>query len=572
MPNQRKTLWQDLTQDSAFDVVVVGGGVNGIGTYREMALQGLRVLLVERGDFASGCSAAPSRMIHGGLRYLENGEFDLVRESLRERDALLQNAPHMVHPLPTVIPITSTFSGLFNAGASFLGLSRKPARRGAVPIKLGLGLYDWVTRKRRLMPKHSFAGPKATRRDWPDLMAEAKYTATYHDAWIGYPERLCLEMIADVTAANPRCLALNYADLSRDETGFCVTCQVTGQKVAVTPKLVVNATGAWLDETVRELGGAKQTPMVEGTKGSHLILDHPTLHRALNGSMVFFENDDGRVCIVFPFHDRVLAGSTDIRVQKPGRVRCEPEEADYILTSLRGVFPDLTFAVSQIVFSYSGIRPLPQSTQDFTGRISRGHDIRLLDGAVPQLCMIGGKWTTFRAFAAQVCDQALAILGHTRRSDTLALAIGGGAGFKGQSTRVTQSLRAEHGLSAARATHLLKRYGSAAPKIAAACPPDDRPIATNTEYSRAELAYLVRREHVLSLSDLALRRTDLAISGVISDQIITALAEIFATETGLPPDAVAVQRKALMDELQDYHGVSAETLKSRNTERTAQCA
>ena len=98
MPDQRKTDWQALAQDGAFDVVVVGGGVNGIGTYRELALQGLRVLLVERGDFASGCSAAPSRMIHGGLRYLENGEFDLVRESLQERDALLRNAPHMVRP------------------------------------------------------------------------------------------------------------------------------------------------------------------------------------------------------------------------------------------------------------------------------------------------------------------------------------------------------------------------------------------------------------------------------------------------------------------------------------------
>ena len=140
MPEQRDDNLDQIRRDGAFDVIVVGGGINGIGVFRELALQGLRVLLVERRDFCSGCSAAPSRMIHGGLRYLENGEFNLVRESLRERDALLVNAPHMVRPLPTTIPITSVFSGLLNAAAGFLGLSSKPASRGALPIKIGLSL------------------------------------------------------------------------------------------------------------------------------------------------------------------------------------------------------------------------------------------------------------------------------------------------------------------------------------------------------------------------------------------------------------------------------------------------
>jgi len=138
MPEQRDENLEQIRRDGAFDVIVVGGGINGIGVFRELALQGLRVLLIERWDFCSGCSAAPSRMIHGGLRYLENGEFDLVRESLRERDALLVNAPHMVRPLGTTIPITSLLSGLLNAAAGFLGLSSRPASRGALPIKIGL--------------------------------------------------------------------------------------------------------------------------------------------------------------------------------------------------------------------------------------------------------------------------------------------------------------------------------------------------------------------------------------------------------------------------------------------------
>ena len=142
----RPEFTERIRKDPVFDAVVIGGGVNGIGVYRDLSLQGLRVLLVEKNDFCSGCSAASSRMIHGGLRYLENGEFGLVRESLRERDALLRNAPHLVRPLPTVIPIATFGSGLFNSAATLFGLKGKPSARGVLPVILGLSLYDWVTR------------------------------------------------------------------------------------------------------------------------------------------------------------------------------------------------------------------------------------------------------------------------------------------------------------------------------------------------------------------------------------------------------------------------------------------
>ena len=186
MPEPRAESFAALREDGAFDVIVVGGGINGIGVYRELALQGLRVLLVERNDFCSGCSAAPSRMIHGGLRYLENGEFDLVRESLRERDALLRNAPHLVRPLPTAIPITSVFSGLMNGVANFLGRSGRPAKRGAVPVKIGLSIYDWVSRKHRVLPRHRFLSARDTLRRWPKLMPKVRFSAVYCDAWISH--------------------------------------------------------------------------------------------------------------------------------------------------------------------------------------------------------------------------------------------------------------------------------------------------------------------------------------------------------------------------------------------------
>ncbi len=204
-----------IRQNGSFDVIVVGGGINGIGTFRDLALQGLRVLLVERDDFCSGCSAAPSRMIHGGLRYLENGEFNLVRESLFERDALLRNAPHMVFPLPTAVPVNSVFSGLLNASMSFFGMKGRPRPRGILPIKLGLSLYDVLTRKRRALPPHHVFGRAEALSLWPDLSPDIRFAAVYHDAWISHPERLGMELVLDAEEGNGQAIALNYAEIAR---------------------------------------------------------------------------------------------------------------------------------------------------------------------------------------------------------------------------------------------------------------------------------------------------------------------------------------------------------------------
>ncbi len=572
MSEQRHQNLAKLRENAAFDVVVIGGGVNGIGVYRELALQGLRVLLVERNDFASGCSAAPSRMIHGGLRYLENGEFDLVRESLQERDALLLNAPHMVRPLPTVIPITSVFSGMFNAAASFVGWQGKPSSRGAVPIKLGLSLYDWVTRKRRILPKHHFNGAGRTRKDWPALTPKATRSAVYYDAQITHPERLCVEMIRDMQVAAPDCMALNYAEMTRLGEDYAVTDRRSGQSLRVQPKVIVNATGAWLDDTVRGLGGGANEQMVSGTKGSHLIIDNPALVQALGGHMIYFENTDGRVCIVFPYQGKVLAGSTDIRVDKAARVRCEPDEFDYILGSLRLVFPEIEIAPEQVVFSYSGIRPLPHSDQDFTGRISRGHYTKRLDGDVPQFCMVGGKWTTFRAFGEQTTDEVLAELGKTRQISTLGLAIGGGAGFPDDPATLQRRLVDEFRITPERAQHLIEHYGSQADDVALFCQSaQDVPLSETCPYTEAEIIWLLRTEFVETLSDIVLRRTALAITGQVSAALLDKLGALLAAERDLSPQEITDQTQTLIHELSEFYGVTAETLTARNNERRTEC-
>ncbi len=574
MSDQRQKNWDGIRGDGAFDVIVVGGGINGIGVYRELALQGLRVLLVERKDFCSGCSAAPSRMIHGGLRYLENGEFDLVRESLRERDALLRNAAHLVHPLPTVIPIRSVFSGLLNSAASFLGLSGKPSSRGAIPIKLGLALYDWVTRKRRLLPKHAFHSKKATQSRWPDLMPGLKFSATYFDAWISHPERLGIELLTDTEQDCPDSVALNHAEIQPCDEGFIVKDTLSGETLTVTTRMVVNATGAWLDETIARISGSDgREPLVSGTKGSHLILDNPALEKALGGHMVYFENSDGRVCIVFPYLGKVLAGSTDIRVKSAKRVSCSPEEQDYILASLSLIFPDIEIGASDVVFSYAGIRPLPKSDHDFTGRISRGHFTKRLEGAVPQLCMVGGKWTTFRAFAEQTADEVLRELRMPRKVGTLELPVGGGAGFPEDRAELERDLVSDLGCDPDRAAYLVSVYGTAAHKVLSFCAQrtDDHRIDAQVPVTLAESAWLIRHEFVASLSDLVLRRMSLAIDGRLSMELIDGLTGLLRQELGLSVPEANRQREDLISELETYHGVTGWMLESRNSNRSTIC-
>ncbi len=569
MPEDRDQRFSRIAENGAFDVIVVGGGINGIGVFRELSLQRLRVLLVEKNDFCSGCSAAPSRMIHGGLRYLENGEFSLVRESLQERDALLQNAPHMVRSLPTTVPIRSVFSGVMNGVANFLHLQTKPAERGALMIKAGLTMYDWVTRRRRVLPTHDFRGPRKTREQWPHLRKDTRFTATYYDAWISHPERLGLELLDDSEAANCASVALNYVCLATGDDGaLTLKDNETGASWPVSTKTIVNATGAWVDVTAAQLPGQYDTatPMVEGTKGSHLVIDNPELSDALGGHMIFYENSDGRVCILFPYLSKVLVGATDIRVNAPGRTRCEEEETSYILQSLAGVFPDICVTQSQIVFSYSGIRPLPKSDQEFTGRISRGHFVKRLDGPVPQFCMVGGKWTTFRAFAEQTTDDVLHELGMPRVCDTLKLPIGGGRDYPEDSQSWVSETCAKFSVSAERARHVLDHYGSNAHSVLTACnaTPGDTSLAPDCPYSVAETAFLIRSGRTVHLADIVFRRTALAITGQISTDIIARVTAIAAECLGWDAARQNMETASLISELGEYHGVCQQTLSNRS--------
>ncbi|PSJ59587.1 glycerol-3-phosphate dehydrogenase/oxidase [Kumtagia ephedrae] len=552
-------------------VLVVGGGINGISTFRELALQGIDVVLAERGDFMSGASSAPSRMIHGGLRYMENGEFALVRESLNERNLLLRNAPHYVRPLPTAIPITDRLSGLFAAARRILGGNPPPGNRGALVVKIGLTLYDWYAGRRSPLPRHRFFGRRETGRRWPDLAAPFRFVALYHDAAISYPERLGVEMVIDAEAASSSALAINHVRFDGVEDGKAVlTDTVTGERFALEPDVIVNATGAWVDLTNR-LVDAGAPSLIGGTKGSHIVLDSPQLARALGDTMIYFANRDGRVCIAFVHFGMVLAGSTDIPVVDPDAIRCEPEEVDYILGSIREIFPRINVEEKDIVYRFSGVRPLPRSAADVTARISRDHSVEWMPGTVPVLNLVGGKWTTFRAFGAEAADAVLARLGRTRNRSTETLAIGGGKDFpSGEAARaewleaLAPSLQATPAVVNALAT----RYGSRAADLAPVLP--SPPLVALPDYSCAEIAWMATNEHVVTLEDLVLRRMSLPFSGTLSMAGIEEIAAIAAPVLGWTAAETRRQIDRLAEHLATCHGLDAQSLTDRNTIRSDQ--
>ncbi|MGO7908955.1 FAD-dependent oxidoreductase [Rhizobium leguminosarum] len=574
---KRQEILDGLRQSPKVDVCVIGGGINGISVFRELSLQGLNVLLVEKHDYCSGASSALSRMVHGGLRYLENGEFKLVQESLVERDRLLRNAPHHVAPLPTTVPVFDIFSGLGNGIVRFLGLSRRPSRRGAVAIKAGLSIYDFLTRKRALMPRHQFRGRRTTLAKWPALNPDIKSSATYFDAWVSHPERLGIELLQDGLSAKFGAMALNYAELRRTEDGqYHVEDQIGGASVAVEPALIINATGGWIDIANQTLFSleARPAPLMGGTKGSHLIVDNADLRDALAGHMIYYENEDGRICILFPYLGKVLVGSTDIRVDDPETVRCEADERDYILQSLAFVLPDIAIRPEQIVFQFSGVRPLPASTDSFTGRIPRDHFCTVVepkDGGPPVLCMIGGKWTTFRSFGELAADMALKRLGRQRRITTTDRPIGGGRAFPANAPVWLTQVAASKGLSIRRMAELFARYGTDAEAVAGfiAAAPDA--VLPHAGYSVRELQFLICGEAVEHLDDLLLRRTTLAVSGELTLDMMDAALDLLAQEKRWALVHRARERDRFLTLLTERHGVDEDMLSARNEPRSTEC-
>jgi glycerol-3-phosphate dehydrogenase len=541
-----------LQEHPEVSVLIVGGGINGIGLLRELALQGIDTLLIDKSDFCAGTSAAMTRVIHGGLRYLENAEFRLVRESLRERNRLLTNAPHYVKPLPTTIPIFNWTSGMIPAIRNLAGWPAKPGNRGAILIKTGLTLYDLLAGRHSPLPKHRFRSRRAALALRPALNPGIICTATYYDARISYPERLCLELVQDAEAACPEARALNYVRLQSAAGGAVVLRdEVSGQTCQVRPRVVVNATGAWIDFTNRGLG--RESRFIGGTKGSHLVLDHPELVKATGDEMIYFVNRDGRICIFYAVCGKIIAGATDLPSEDPEAV-CDEAEVNYILEAMRLAFPSIRVDRSHVVFRFCGVRPLPRSDARTPGQISRDHSFPVLapgNGVdFPIYSLVGGKWTTFRALAEQVADELLRVLGRPRIRDSADIPIGGGKGFDKAGT-AGPAVRPE------RLQTLLERYGAGADSVAAflqAGP--DAPLSHHSGYSRREIEFIAGRERVVHLDDLILRRTLMGMLGEVSLPLLEELATIVSPVLDWSQQDAEAEVERTVQLLRRVHGVT----------------
>ncbi|MFJ6002340.1 glycerol-3-phosphate dehydrogenase/oxidase [Arthrobacter sp. NPDC092385] len=565
-----RTVVQKLRDKPRASVLVIGGGINGVGTFRDLALQGIDVALVERGDYCQGASGASSHMIHGGIRYLENGEFRLVRESVIERNALLRIAPHYVKPLQTTIPIYTTFSGILSAPMRFLTHKQgKQVERGAVLIKAGLTMYDFFSRDGGNVPRHSFVGRKKALAAMPDLRKDIKYAATYFDASVHNPERLTLDVLRDGQVANPAARAANYVSaIGNGEDGVLLRDELSGETFTFQADVVVNATGAWTDGTNATLGA--ETLFMGGTKGSHIVLDHPELLRACNGTEIFFEHLDGRIVLIYPMGDRVLVGTTDIDVDVNEQAVCTDEEIDYFFELIGHVFPDITVSKDDIVYSFSGVRPLPRHDETQPGFVSRDYRIekreeKLGGRTVTTLSLVGGKWTTFRALSEHLADETLAALGASRRTSTAGVAIGGGKDFPTDEAAERAWIRAavRPGFDEARVGVLLTRYGTRAKNVLEyLAQGSDRMFNSTKELSTRELAYMVEHEQVGHLIDVLIRRTSLAFRGLVTQELLAELAETLAPLLGWDAAESAAEIELAESVLAEAHRVQVKSLTS----------
>ena len=525
-----------LRENPKAQVLIIGGGINGLATFRDLALQGINVVLVEKNDYCSGASAASSHMIHGGVRYLENGEIRLVKESLEERNRLLKAAPHYVKPLKTTMPIFSIFSGLISAPIRlFTHSSGKPKERGAILIKVGLLLYDTFGRNGGTMPRHRFLGKKKSMAEMPSLNKDVKFTATYYDAAMDNPERLALDVLFDGLAAGSNARAFNYLAASARKDGKTVLKdQLTGEEISFTADVIVNTSGPWTDMTNQSLGFT--TGYMAGTKGSHIVLDNKELFEACDNREIFFENRDGRIVLMYPILGKVLVGTTDIPHDMKEPAVCTDEEVDYFFKLVAYVFPKIRIDKDQIVFKYSGVRPLAASGDINPGVISRDYRIvrTSAENEVPVLSLVGGKWTTFRALGEHLASDVLKLLGKTRVSSTAKMSIGGGKDYPTTESAQKQWAEENKGsVSQDRALQLLLRYGTRAKLVLDYISANPETMLKNSPtFSDSEVEFLVKNESVYRLEDLVNRRTNLAFTGSMNTALLQELASIMQKPLG----------------------------------------
>ncbi|HEV8044242.1 MAG TPA: glycerol-3-phosphate dehydrogenase/oxidase, partial [Rubrobacter sp.] len=353
---------QDIERQ-VFDLIVVGAGINGAGIARDAAMRGLRVLLLDKGDISSGTTQWATRLIHGGLRYLEHYEFALVRESLRDREAILHVAQHLVKPLGFLVPIYDRSS------------------RGPLMIRLGMNVYDALSYDRS-MERHKMLSRKKVEEREPGLNPEGlKAAAFYYDAQVEYAERVAVENA--ISARDNGATIITYANVERliiengNVKGVEFTDVFEGERYTARAPVTVNVAGPWVDEVLADLHrpGTDENlgRFMGGTKGSHIIVD--PFPGAPEGEALYVEaRKDGRPYFIVPWNGRYLIGTTDLRYEgNLDHVSASEDEIQYLLDETNYVIPDAKLSREDVLFTYAGVRPLPYNPEGETGGVTRSH-------------------------------------------------------------------------------------------------------------------------------------------------------------------------------------------------------
>ena len=505
------------------DLVIIGGGINGAGIARDAALRGLSTLLLEARDFGSGTSSWSSRLIHGGLRYLEYGEIPLVRESLNERRTLLSIAPHLVRPLRLMIP-------LYRGG-----------RRSPWLVRLGMYAYDLLSIGKAL-PRHRMLDAGGVVACAPGIRRDGLAGgASYFDAQVTFAERLVVENV--IAAAEAGAEVRNYAPvtaLGRSADGLHRVAwddARDGAEREVRARVVVNAAGPWVDR-VLDIADAPFPKLMGGTKGSHVVVDpFPGAPR----DACYVEAADGRPVFIIPWNRQYLVGTTDLRYDgDPAEARATAAEVDYLLATLHGVFPAAGLTPADVNYAYAGVRPLPRVESGPESAITRRHIVHEHDGQ-GLFSVVGGKLTTYRNLAEQVVDRVQRTLGlAVTPSQTASAALpGGGEAQLPESLRVTGSAGRQR---------LLDLYGTRCHRLAELC--RERPelaeaVDARGEVIAAEIVLALREEFALTLVDLVHRRLMTGLDRDLGGAAARAIAAVAAREAGWDDVRLAAELDAL---------------------------
>ena len=515
--------------DTRYDLIVIGAGINGTAIARDAATRGLSVLVLEKRDIASGTTSWATRLIHGGLRYLEHAEIGLVRESLRERERLLRNAPHLVDPLPLTLPIY------------------KGAKRGPNLIKIGMTLYDILSYDKSL-PRHKMLDRNETLQRIPGLdPVGLEASARYYDAQVTFPERLSVEMM--LSAAQHGAHLKTYTEVTRIVgdgnivEGVEATDLRTGEITRYTGRAVVNVTGPWVDETLlgtpEERRPARQ---MGGTKGTHLVVR--PFNDAPAEALYVEAKSDGRAFFIVPWNGNYLIGTTDTRYDGDlDDVHATRDEIDYLLEETNALFPYANLSVDDVAFTYAGVRPLPYTKSGAAGAITRKHIIK---SHAPKLTglwsIIGGKLTTQRELAEVAVDEVCEALGIESKCRTRNLPLPGAAGIAPQTFQANFVRGSD--LAPLTSRRLASLYGGMAPEVVRLMtlePELGEVFDPETGAIAAEIAYAINAEFALTLEDILMRRTMLGLRPGMALDLAERVATIAAAQLGWSESETAAQ-------------------------------